>query len=149
MAQRATFVVDPDDIIRFVYVTDLTVGRNPDEVLRVLDALQTDELCPCNWQKGQEHASCSLSMDNQTQVPQLEQLRTGLPDFARGDLKLNLASASCRRAPRLVAAIPARVPASAIAARNPELTRAVEAQARSHLDEAHLTAARTAAALMA
>jgi peroxiredoxin (alkyl hydroperoxide reductase subunit C) len=54
VAQRATFVVDPENIIRFVYVTDLSVGRNPQEVLRVLDALQTDELCPCNWQKGQE-----------------------------------------------------------------------------------------------
>jgi alkyl hydroperoxide reductase subunit AhpC len=54
VAQRATFIVDPENIIRFVYVTDLSVGRNPQEVLRVLDALQTDELCPCNWQKGQE-----------------------------------------------------------------------------------------------
>jgi lipoyl-dependent peroxiredoxin subunit C len=54
VAQRATFIVDPEGIIRFVYVTDLSVGRNPQEVLRVLDALQTDELCPCNWQKGQE-----------------------------------------------------------------------------------------------
>lgn len=53
VAQRATFLVDPDNIIRFVYVTDLSVGRNPQEVLRVLDALQTDELCPCNWQKGE------------------------------------------------------------------------------------------------
>jgi peroxiredoxin (alkyl hydroperoxide reductase subunit C) len=53
VAQRATFVVDPEGIIRFVYVTDLSVGRNPQEVLRVLDALQTDELCPCNWQKGE------------------------------------------------------------------------------------------------
>src|SRR5664279_5521691 len=52
VAQRATFLVDPEGIIRFVYVTDLSVGRNPAEVLRVLDALQTDELCPCNWQKG-------------------------------------------------------------------------------------------------
>ena len=39
--------------VRFVEVTDMSVGRNPAEVLRVLDALQTDELCPCNWQKGQ------------------------------------------------------------------------------------------------
>ena len=54
VAQRATFIVDPDGIIRFVYVTDGSVGRNPDEVLRVLDALQTDELCPCNWHKGEE-----------------------------------------------------------------------------------------------
>ncbi len=54
VAQRATFIVDPQGIIRFVYVTDLNVGRSPEEVLRVLDALQTDELCPCNWQKGED-----------------------------------------------------------------------------------------------
>jgi peroxiredoxin (alkyl hydroperoxide reductase subunit C) len=54
VAQRATYVVDPEGIIRFVMVTDLNVGRNVKEVLRVLDALQTDELCPCNWQKGQD-----------------------------------------------------------------------------------------------
>lgn len=54
VALRATFIVDPQGAIRFVSVNDLSVGRNPDEVLRVLDALQTDELCPCNWQKGQE-----------------------------------------------------------------------------------------------
>ena len=54
VAQRATFLVDPQGIIRFVYVTDLSVGRNPAEVLRVLDALQTDELCPCNWSQGEE-----------------------------------------------------------------------------------------------
>jgi lipoyl-dependent peroxiredoxin subunit C len=54
VAQRATYIVDPQGVIRFVYVTDLSVGRNPAEVLRVLDALQTDELCPCNWQRGQD-----------------------------------------------------------------------------------------------
>ncbi len=54
VAQRATFIVDPQGVIRFVYVTDLSVGRSPAEVLRVLDALQTDELCPCNWKKGEE-----------------------------------------------------------------------------------------------
>jgi peroxiredoxin (alkyl hydroperoxide reductase subunit C) len=54
VAQRATFIVDPEGVVRFVYVTDLNVGRSPDEVLRVLDALQTDELCPCNWQKGDD-----------------------------------------------------------------------------------------------
>jgi peroxiredoxin (alkyl hydroperoxide reductase subunit C) len=53
VAQRATYIVDPQGIIRFVMVTDLNVGRNPEEVLRVLDALQTNELCPCNWQKGE------------------------------------------------------------------------------------------------
>ena len=54
VAQRATFLVDPDGIIRFSMVTDLSVGRNFNEVLRVLDALQTDELCPCNWDKSKE-----------------------------------------------------------------------------------------------
>lgn len=54
VSQRATYIVDPDNIIRFVMVTDLNVGRNPQEVLRVLDALQTDELCPCNWNKGED-----------------------------------------------------------------------------------------------
>ena len=53
VAQRATFIVDPENAIRFVAVNDLSVGRNPQEVLRVLDALQTDELCPCNWHKGE------------------------------------------------------------------------------------------------
>jgi peroxiredoxin (alkyl hydroperoxide reductase subunit C) len=53
VAMRATYIVDPDNVIRFVSVTDMNVGRNVEEVLRVLDALQTDELCPCNWQKGQ------------------------------------------------------------------------------------------------
>jgi peroxiredoxin (alkyl hydroperoxide reductase subunit C) len=54
VALRATFIVDPEGVIRFVSVNDLNVGRNPQEVLRVLDALQTDELCPCNWQKGED-----------------------------------------------------------------------------------------------
>lgn len=52
VSQRATFIVDPQGVIRFVYATDLSVGRNPKEVLRVLDGLQSDELCPCNWEKG-------------------------------------------------------------------------------------------------
>lgn len=51
---RATYIVDPEGIIRWVSVNDLSVGRNVKEVLRVLDALQTDELCPCNWEKGQK-----------------------------------------------------------------------------------------------
>jgi alkyl hydroperoxide reductase subunit AhpC len=54
VAKRATFVVDPEGVIRFVYVTDMNVGRNPKEVLRILDALQSDEMCPCNWQKGDD-----------------------------------------------------------------------------------------------
>ena len=54
VSQRATLLIDPDGIVRFIYVTDLNVGRNPEEVLRVLDALQTDELCPCNWRQGED-----------------------------------------------------------------------------------------------
>lgn len=53
VALRATFIVDPQGIIRHVSVNDLSVGRNVEEILRVLDALQTDELCPCNWKKGE------------------------------------------------------------------------------------------------
>lgn len=52
VAYRATFVVDPDNVIQHVYVTNLNVGRNPEDTLRVLDALQTDELCPCNRPVG-------------------------------------------------------------------------------------------------
>jgi peroxiredoxin (alkyl hydroperoxide reductase subunit C) len=53
VALRATFIVDPEGIIRWASVNDLSVGRNVPEVLRVLDGLQSDELCPCNWEKGQ------------------------------------------------------------------------------------------------
>jgi peroxiredoxin (alkyl hydroperoxide reductase subunit C) len=52
VALRATFIVDPEGIIRFASVNDLAVGRNPAEVLRVLDALQTGELCPSNRAVG-------------------------------------------------------------------------------------------------
>jgi peroxiredoxin (alkyl hydroperoxide reductase subunit C) len=53
-ALRVTYVVDPDRVIRAVSAYDLSVGRNVGEVLRTLDALQTDELCPCNWKKGED-----------------------------------------------------------------------------------------------
>jgi lipoyl-dependent peroxiredoxin subunit C len=54
VALRATFIVDPEGVIRWVAVNDLSVGRSVDETLRVLDALQTDELCPCNWKQGEK-----------------------------------------------------------------------------------------------
>jgi peroxiredoxin (alkyl hydroperoxide reductase subunit C) len=54
VALRATFIVDPQGVIRWVTVNDLSVGRSVDETLRVLDALQTDELCPCNWKQGEK-----------------------------------------------------------------------------------------------
>ena len=54
VTQRALFIIDPENIIRFSMVTDMSVGRNPEEVLRVLDALQTGELCQCGWIKGKK-----------------------------------------------------------------------------------------------
>ncbi len=52
VALRATFIVDPHNVIQHVSVNSLNVGRNPKEILRILDALQTDELCPCNREVG-------------------------------------------------------------------------------------------------
>jgi peroxiredoxin (alkyl hydroperoxide reductase subunit C) len=49
---RATFIVDPDNVIQHVTVNNLDVGRSPEETLRVLDALQTGELCPCSRPVG-------------------------------------------------------------------------------------------------
>jgi peroxiredoxin (alkyl hydroperoxide reductase subunit C) len=54
VANRYTFVVDPHNVIQHVYATAMNVGRNPKDTLRVLDALQTDELCPCNREIGGE-----------------------------------------------------------------------------------------------
>jgi peroxiredoxin (alkyl hydroperoxide reductase subunit C) len=50
---RATFIIDPEGVIRFAAVNDLDVGRSVDEVLRVLVALKTGELTPCEWHPGQ------------------------------------------------------------------------------------------------
>jgi lipoyl-dependent peroxiredoxin subunit C len=52
VAYRYTYVVDPDGVIQHVYATNLNVGRSPKDTLRVLDALQTEELCPCNRPVG-------------------------------------------------------------------------------------------------
>lgn len=50
VALRATFIVDPNNVIQHVSVNNLSVGRSPEEILRILDGLQSDELCPCNRQ---------------------------------------------------------------------------------------------------
>lgn len=52
VALRATFIVDPDNVIQHVTVNNLNVGRSPEETLRILDALQTEELCGCNRAAG-------------------------------------------------------------------------------------------------
>jgi peroxiredoxin (alkyl hydroperoxide reductase subunit C) len=54
VAYRVTYIVDPEGIVRWVSVYDLNVGRNVNEVVRVLDALQTGELTPCNWTPGKK-----------------------------------------------------------------------------------------------
>jgi peroxiredoxin (alkyl hydroperoxide reductase subunit C) len=54
VADRATFIVNPEGLIKFASVTDGKVGRNVDEVLRVLSALQTDGLTPCGWKPGEK-----------------------------------------------------------------------------------------------
>lgn len=59
VALRATFIVDPHGTIQHVSVNALNVGRNPKETLRILDALQSDELCPCNRQVGGETLNTS------------------------------------------------------------------------------------------
>ncbi len=57
VAYRATYIIDSTGTIRWVQVNDLNVGRNVQEVIRVLDALQTGALTPCNWQPGQKTLS--------------------------------------------------------------------------------------------
>lgn len=52
VAMRATFIIDPEGVIRGVSVTDMNVGRSVSEVLRTLEALQTNELTPCEWRPG-------------------------------------------------------------------------------------------------
>lgn len=58
VALRGLFVLDADGILRHITVNDLPLGRNVDEVLRVIDALQFTEehgeVCPANWQKGDD-----------------------------------------------------------------------------------------------
>lgn len=61
VALRTTFIIDPEGIIRSVSAYDLSVGRNVQELIRTLDALQTDELCPCNWKKGEATLLCRPS----------------------------------------------------------------------------------------
>jgi lipoyl-dependent peroxiredoxin subunit C len=140
VALRATFIVDPQGVIRWASVNDLSVGRNVPEVLRVLDGLQTDELCPCNWQKGEKTLSGGLSMS-------IEALRERLPAAAK-DISLNLGSVLQGGAlddeQRWGVAL-----ACAFAARNATLRDAVLAEVTGKLREEAIDDARAAAALMA
>jgi peroxiredoxin 2/4 len=53
-ALRGLFIIDPDGVLQYQVVHSLNIGRNVDEVIRVLKALQTGELCPVNWDEGEE-----------------------------------------------------------------------------------------------
>ena len=53
LAMRATFIADPEGIIRWASVHDVLCGRSVLEVLRVLDALRTGRATPCEWQAGE------------------------------------------------------------------------------------------------
>jgi peroxiredoxin (alkyl hydroperoxide reductase subunit C) len=64
VALRATIIVDPEGLVRFASANDLDVGRNVDEVLRVLDGLQTGELVACNWTRGKETLTQQLKNHN-------------------------------------------------------------------------------------
>lgn len=57
IAYRGTFLIDPNGVVRWTSVNDLSVGRSVEECLRILDALQTDKLCPCNWKAGEKTLS--------------------------------------------------------------------------------------------
>lgn len=55
VANRAVFIIDPEQTIKFVMVTAMDIGRNVDEVIRVIDALQSGGLCACGWNKGDKN----------------------------------------------------------------------------------------------
>jgi peroxiredoxin (alkyl hydroperoxide reductase subunit C) len=52
-ALRGTFIIDPDGVLQYMVVHNEDVGRSVEETKRVIEALQTGELCPCNWKKGE------------------------------------------------------------------------------------------------
>ena len=58
VALRGLFIIDRDGILRHMTVNDLPIGRNVDEILRVIDAIQFHEkhgeVCPANWKRGEE-----------------------------------------------------------------------------------------------
>lgn len=49
VSTRGLFIIDPEGVLQYSVVHNLSVGRNPEEVLRVLDALRTGGLCPASW----------------------------------------------------------------------------------------------------
>jgi alkyl hydroperoxide reductase subunit AhpC len=64
VAYRATFIIDPIGIVQWVSIYPMNVGRNVEEVLRVLDALQTEELTACGWKPGEQTLTGKLKEEN-------------------------------------------------------------------------------------
>ncbi len=54
LAERGLFIIDPEQIVRYALVSSGSVGRSVKEVLRVVKALQSGDLCPMEWEPGQE-----------------------------------------------------------------------------------------------
>ena len=55
IATRGTFIIDPEGMVQYMGIHNLNVGRDTDEILRVLTALKTGELCAAGWKKGDKH----------------------------------------------------------------------------------------------
>src|SRR6266849_7753278 len=53
VALRGLFIIDTNGVLQYQVVHNLSVGRRSDEVLRVLDGLQTGGLCPENWARDE------------------------------------------------------------------------------------------------
>lgn len=86
---RATFIIDPEGVVRFVSVNDLKVGRNVEEVLRVIDALQTGELTPCNWRRGEKTLQAASVAKRRSRLPLNTDKQKGLPPLKRQALILS------------------------------------------------------------
>lgn len=64
VANRATYIIDPEGIIQWLSIYPMNVGRNVDEVLRILHALQTEELTACGWTAGEETLTSKLNQQH-------------------------------------------------------------------------------------
>ena len=61
MALRGLFLIDPEQKVRYSVIHDNNIGRNPEEVLRVLAALKTGGLCAAGWKAGEENLRPDIS----------------------------------------------------------------------------------------
>jgi AhpD family alkylhydroperoxidase len=140
VALRATFIVDPEGIIRWASVNDLSVGRNVDEVARARRAADRRAV-PLQLEEGRADAGGGVTMHN------IDKLREAMPEAAK-DIKLNLQSVLqggvLTPAQRWGVAV-----AAAAASRRPELRDAIVADARLEVDGNVIEDGLAAAALMA